>query len=391
MITSVGIFGVLLGLSSFFFALKNRTRARVVVFALLYIMHILATVAYYQLVQNSPADTFLYYYDPYRIYEEEGFGTNTILLIFLVQFPKSYFGGSYMDYFLVFQAIGFFGIAALLRIFEEIYEEFEVEQPIYTYLILFLPSVHYWTSAIGKDSLFFFGLCMTMWAAMNYKRRLLVLAGGLVLMLAIRPHIAIVTGAAFTLAVLVDKKTRAIVKVPLFIAGVGITVFAAVSLRSTFGIDVTNVDVFSDVLAGREALVTTEDAGRSVVSGSFPYLLISLLFRPFFFDAPGMLGYAASVENLIVVIFFLILLFHARSVFTLYRRVPFVRFVLVATFVITLVLTLGYYNVGLGIRQKATMILPGLLVLVVTTLAYVRAQRTVLEPALPVAGQPSLG
>jgi hypothetical protein len=296
-----------------------------------------------------------------------------------------------LDYFLVFQAVGFFGISALLRIFEELHGELEIKQPIYTYLILFFPSIHYWTSAIGKDSLFFFGLCMTMWAAMNYQRRLLVLAGGLVLMLAIRPHIAIVTGAAFTLAVLIDKKTRLIIKVPLFLAGVAVTTFAIISLRSTFGIDVTNVDVFSDVLAGREALVTTEDAGRSVVSGSFPYLLFSLLFRPFFFDAPGMLGYAASIENLILMVVIVILVFHARSVFTLYRRVPFVRFVLVATVVITLVLTFGYYNVGLGIRQKATMILPGVLVLLVTTLAYVRAQRTAQDPAPVVVAQPSLG
>jgi hypothetical protein len=59
--------------------------------------------------------------------------------------------------------------------------------------------------------------------------------------------------------------------------------------------------------------------------------------------------------------------------------------------VITFVLTLGYYNVGLGIRQKATMILPGLMVLFVTTLAYRRAQRIAeVQPPI-VVGHPSLG
>lgn len=391
MITGVGIFGLLLGLLSVFFATKQRTRLRIGVFIVLYVAHVLAAIAYYQLVQTSVADTYLYYFDPYGIYEQEGFGSNTILIIYLVQFPKSYFGGSYLDYFLLFQAIGFFGLAALMRVFEEVHEEMEIDQPFYSYLILLMPSIHYWTSAIGKDSLFFFGLCITFWAAMNYKRRLIVFGGGLLLMLAIRPHIAIVAGAAFTLAVLIDKNTRMLIKVPLFAAGAAVTIFAALSLRSTFGIDITNVDVFSDVLAGRDALLTTEDAGRSVVSGSFFFLLLSLLFRPFFFDAPGVFGLVASVENLLVLGFIVTLAAFGRTLLTLFRRVPFIRYALVATVVITFVLTLGYYNVGLGIRQKATMILPGLMVLFVTTLAYRRAQRIARAPVSIIAGHPSLG
>ncbi|HZG47199.1 MAG TPA: hypothetical protein VEZ41_13190, partial [Allosphingosinicella sp.] len=108
MITGVGIFGLLLGLLSVFFATRLRTRLRIGVFLALYVTHVLAAVAYYQLVQTSVADTYLYYFDPYGIYDQEGFGSNTILIIALVQFPKSYFGGYYLDYFLVFQAVGFF-------------------------------------------------------------------------------------------------------------------------------------------------------------------------------------------------------------------------------------------------------------------------------------------
>jgi hypothetical protein len=254
MITGVGIFGLLLGLLSFMFATRRRTRLRIGVFTFLYLLHVSAAVAYFQLVQTSVADTWLYYFDPYGIYEEQGFGSNTILIVWLVQFPKSYIGGTYLDYFLVFQAVGFFGLAALMRVFEEVYEEMEVDQPFYSYLVLAMPSIHYWTSAIGKDSLFFFGLCITFWAAMNYKRRYIVLGVGMLIMLAIRPHIAVVAGAAFTLTILIDRNTRMLIKAPLFAAGLALTVFAALSLRSTFGIDVTNVDVFSDVLAGRDAL-----------------------------------------------------------------------------------------------------------------------------------------
>jgi hypothetical protein len=245
---------------------------------------------------------------------------------------------------------------------------------VYTYLLLFMPSLHYWTSAIGKDSLFFLGICLSIWAAMQYKQRLIALSGGMLLMLAVRPHIAVIAAGAFAMAVMVDRRTRLIVKVPLLLLSLAGAAFAAASVWSTFRIDLTNVDALAEMMAGREAFAETEDAGRTAVNAGYPIRLLSLLFRPFFFDAGGALGLIVSFENLLFLILVLLIVFHLRTMTRLARNVPFVRYALVCSAGVAIVLAIGYYNVGLGIRQKATMILPQVLIAFVAMQAFLRAR-----------------
>jgi hypothetical protein len=80
---------------------------------------------------------------------------NTQFIIYIVQTMKLYIGGSYLDLFFDIPSIWILWNSILMRICEEIYEALHLEQPLYTYLILLLPSIHYWTTAIGKDALFF--------------------------------------------------------------------------------------------------------------------------------------------------------------------------------------------------------------------------------------------
>jgi small neutral amino acid transporter SnatA (MarC family) len=116
-----------------------------------------------------------------------------------------------------------------------------------------------------------------------------------------------------------------------------------------------------------------------------------LLIRPFFFDAEGVLGLIVSLENLLFLILITIIIFHPRLTTQLARKIPFVRYAVVSSAVITMVLALGYYNVGLGIRQKATMITPGLLVAFVALQALRQAHRMAGAAAPLPHGKPSFG
>jgi uncharacterized membrane protein len=218
-----------------------------------------------------------------------------------------------------------------------------------------------------------------------------MLAIGMLLMLAIRPHVAVIAGAAFAVTVLIDRRTGLAVKLPLFAISAAGTVFAMAKVWSTFQIDLTDVDVFSDVLAGQEAMATSDSGGRTAVTGSYPVRLLSLLFRPLFFDASGVLGLIVSVENAILFVMLALMIARFSMTASLARQIAFVRYALVSSLVVTIVLALGYYNVGLGIRQKATMILPGILVAFVATRA-LRSARKMAPPAQEMQpGQPSFG
>jgi hypothetical protein len=373
-VTFVGFFGLLMGLLGALFAFAQPTRARITVFVFCYLMHVAAAVFYHELVKSGGGDAAFYYYDPGRIFDN-GFGPNTAFIIYLVQFPKTLFGGTFLDYFLVFQAVGFWGLVFLMRTLEEVYSEAGVDQPWTVYLLLFLPSLHYWSSSVGKDSLFFFAICAALWASMQFKRRIIVLVIAMLIMLLIRSYVAVIAFSAFALTVLIDRRTHPALRLLLFAVSLVATSFAIRSVWTTFRFDITNVDSITGMLSSREGFFEGDSAGNTAVDASYPVRVLSLLFRPFFYDANNLFGFVVSLENLGQVMITFFILARVKLLRQIMRTVAFARYAIVSSIGLILALGLGYYNVGLGIRQEATMILPGLIVVFVTILAVGQARQ----------------
>ena len=118
--TLVGLLGPIIALLAWQMAFVERTRTRAAIFFLAFLTHIGTTILYYFWVQTTVADTILYYDDPYSFYGT-GFGMGTRFVIYMVQYLKDILGGTYLDYFLLFQAFGFWGVVLMMRIFEEIH------------------------------------------------------------------------------------------------------------------------------------------------------------------------------------------------------------------------------------------------------------------------------
>lgn len=377
--TVLGAVGVLLGLLGARFAFIEWTRTRVAVFGVTYLLHLAATFGYYTFSVNNPTDASMYFADNNYFYEEVGFGYGTLFVTYIVQALKRLVGGTFLDYFLLFQTISFFAICILLRILEEIYREIGIEQPLWSYALPLMPGLHFWTSAIGKDGFLLFGVCLTIWAAMNIRRRYLAMLAGLIVMLVIRPYIAPVGILALGGAIFFDRGTHfafRILIVAISLVGLG---FAIGSVEQTFSVDVTNADAVSEWLTIHEEVTQDVDTGGgSAVYGSYPFKLMSLLFRPMFIDAENIMGLAASVENFIFLMLFGYLVFRLRTTLMLARRLIFVRYTLMLAAGIALLLALVYYNIGLGLRQK-TMFVPAIMVAFVTVMAIIRARRLVTE------------
>ena len=351
----VGFVGILLSLLAFRFAFVERTRGRVAVFLLIWLLHILSTITYYVYVQSSPTDAVLYYFDPYGMVHDD-FGFGTIFVVKLVQTMKEWVGGTYLDYFLLFQAFGFWGIVTLMRTIEEIYIELDLPQSYLAYLMLFLPGLHFWTSAIGKDAPLFFCTSLAVWAAMQLRTRFIAFGIAVAVMVLFRPHIALVTTVSLALAALFDPRSRGYVKVSLAGAAFAGAAFIAGSVESTFSVDVTNADSVSDFFAQQYEVGQTIAGGTAVVGQNFLVRLLSLLFRPLFFDAEGAFGLVASLENLFYLFVISTILIRVRDTIRLCRRVFFLRFAFIFAVALILLLTLVYYNVGLGLRQKMMMV-----------------------------------
>lgn len=390
--TAFGLIGIVISLAGFHFARANESRARFIFFVLLLLAHIGASIAGFLYAQEFGGDVNLYYYDILGVYGNYN-GVGTTFVVNFVQFLKSYLGGSFFDYFLLFQAIGFWGILLILRAFDDIHRE--LGQPTFSgiYFLLFLPGLHYWTSAIGKDSLIFFGVALCTWAAFRLQTRYLAFGAGVLIAILVRPHIALLALVAFSITLLVGRGTSLLTRGALLavvLAGIGSV--AGLVEGTVSGLSLTSADSMSELLETKSQVSEESGADLSITGASFPVKLLSLLFRPLFFDANGAFGFVASLENLVLLTVILTMIWRSGTALAVARATVFARFAFFFFVLITGLLALFNYNVGLGLRQKM-MMMPTLLVFFVAMMAVRKAQKAqkgmVYDPgAVAYAGPP---
>jgi hypothetical protein len=300
------------------------------------------------------------------------FEEGTHFVVHFVQLIRSTLGGSFLDHFLFFQCFGMIAIALLIRSFVEIADSLQMRVPLPVYFTLFLPGLHFWTAGIGKDGPMIMAIALACWCSLRIEKRLFWLVLSLAIMLCIRPHITPFVMAGIVAALLLSK--RANVKVRLVLApfaAAGLVVFigqAAQSMNMS-EVSVTSVSNFVETQQG-----FSEDygGGSNLQSLPLPMKLFTLLYRPFWADAEGMMGYAASAENTILLLFTLYLLYNIKTLFFLARHVFFMVYCAVFSSMVIFSLALISYNIGLGQRMKM-MALPAVLLLLGAVYMYKRS------------------
>ena len=387
--TPFGLVGIMISIAGFRFARAGESRARFVMFLLLLLIHIGAAIATYLYSTEFGGDANLYYYDQMGIYGVAT-GLSTVFVVNFVQFIKSYLGGSFFDYFLLFQAMGFWGILFVLRAFDDIHQE--LGQPTFKsiYLLLFLPGLHYWTSAIGKDAPIFLAVAMCTWAAFRLQTRYLAFAVGVTIALLFRPHIALMALIALALTLFLGRNVSLLMRAGLMaVVLAGIVSVAGLVEGTVSGLSLSSTDSVTEFLETKSQVSEESGADLSIVNASFPVKLFSLLFRPFFIDANGMLGYIASLENVVLLVIILTLLRRFGTVLAVGRAAMFARFAIFFFLMLTFLLALLNYNVGLGLRQKM-MMMPALLVFFAAMQALRTLQKGMVyaPPATAYAGAP---
>ncbi|WP_166041577.1 hypothetical protein [Sphingosinicella sp. YJ22] len=355
-VSGVGWFGIFLGFGAVMMMWRREEGvARIGLMFFLAITQVITAVYFYQWALSNTTDAVTYYADPYSWYSRDGFGLNTTFIIWLVQTMKWWFGGTYLDYFLLFQATGTWGCAFLLLTYDDVFKMADRPPSRPLYLTLFMPGIHFWTAYIGKDGLLFLAAAITIWAAVNIRARWLAFGFAVVIMILVRPHIALLAVAALAIGIALDSHTRALTRISLIGLSLAGLAFAAATIQDTFRIDVTSTDSVANFLEAYSANTARMSGTTSVQYDSFFARLFSLLFRPLFFDAGGFLGLVASMENLFILIMVTIIVLRITWVIKLFRHVFLIRFAVLFAVALTIMLSLMYYNVGLGLRQKLMM------------------------------------
>ncbi|HEX5532291.1 MAG TPA: hypothetical protein VFX33_00955 [Actinomycetales bacterium] len=251
----------------------------------------------------------------------------------------------------------------------------------YAVLVLFLPTLLYWPSSLGKDAWMQLWIGVALYGAAliftHSARGVAVMAAGLAGTAMVRPHIAGLLFGAFVIAVVFRRSSRQTQLTPVLRVGVLTTLVVLGTLL------MQRVAVFT----GQEEVSTTAITDAVTATGvhtsqggseftpvplsspiGVPMALVTVLFRPLPFEAHNAQALLAAVEGLLL----LWLTWHyRRSLVTALRSLrdqPWVTMCLAYTILFCLAFS-AFSNFGILTRQRAQVLLAFLVLLCLTPAA----------------------
>jgi hypothetical protein len=291
------------------------------------------------------------------------FGTQAIVAIAI---PFANFAGlSFLGVNLVFNIFGFIG---LLAFYGSLRAEL-VNRPIWVRRIalgiVLLPSISFWSSGLGKDALAFLSAGLALWSALNLGSRTLLMALSIVVMLIVRPHIASIMVLGLVGSYLLTRGISLWRRAFVFSIGLwGAIVVVPFALNYAGVAGDQGVDDFSRYIERREISNIDGGGGVDLASMNPVMRILTYLFRPLPFEAHNISALAASMDNVFLVILFVMGgwgLIHHRQ-----RYLPAnTTFMWLYAGGSLVALAMTTANLGISVRQK-WMFLPMLIYLLLS-------------------------
>jgi hypothetical protein len=303
-------------------------------------------------------------------------------------------GVSLIGGFMVFAWFGFVGQMLAFRAFVEAVPDGQIRR--YAILVFFLPSLIFWPSSIGKESWMLLGVGACMLGAARLLTRpprgLLALSLGLVATAMVRPHVTLLVAVSGVIAFAVGRTSGAMsrkAKLAALVALAGATFYLIRIAAAYVGVDDLSVEGVSEAWEDRSG--NTDSGGSSFsaqpVTGpqDLPMALVTLLVRPFPWEAGGLMPLLASLEGVLVGGLIALAALSAPQALRVIRRNPYVTFCL-SYLLVYAVLFSGFANFAILTRQR-TLAIPAFLVLLCLPVAQqaVEKRRGATSAAPPVA------
>lgn len=338
---------------------KSRTNSKGVNFAiLLYHYHILFGLYYGWFAQGTDTSFYWNLGDIYRQFEFESwlstYGTHNNF-VFFINYPFSKIMG--LDFWtgtIIYSSISAWSFVLIYLVGEELLKV----EPIKLYgqkiwpLILLLPSLHFWSAGIGKDSLVFLFISMFFYGVRDLRKHVFLVAISMILLYHVRPHMAFIIFISTGLMLLLESKLHLSYKVvflSLTLIGFAIIYGTVLEFLKIDEINSENIEVLFDKSS------TNLSYGKSYVDmSSYPYLLkvFTFLYRPLFFDAHNLSSLLNSFENLICLILTIRIISKINPI-RAYKKSPVHLKILLFSFVIASFAFAGALsNFGIMVRMK---------------------------------------
>ena len=342
---------------------------------LLWLFHIGTSVAYYFFIRNNGGDSLWFYWLNAQQMTPDDFTNNFFnvqgsqFVLALNYIPANLMGMSFLATTLFYGLLGFIAFVFLYRI---CIDTITYNSKFYKFwffpLLLFLPSLHFWSSGLGKDTLLFLCIIMVAYGFMRISKRFPLVIIGWLLSYGIRPHVTLILTVSFGFAYIINSKISLPKRVLSFIVlfSVAILILPAVlNFTKMDEISMEDLNQFSEVKAGA---LSYGKSSVDITSYPYPFKVLTFLYRPFFFDINGIPAVIASFENLLLLLLS-IQIVRNKPIQT-FKAAPlavqgmFIFFILGA-----LVFSMSMSNLGIILRQR-NMFLPGLILFVLWSFSY---------------------
>lgn len=271
-------------------------------------------------------------------------------------------GGIVMSY------LSFLGMVLLWRAFRRAVPGGMTRR--YGMMVLFLPSLLYWPSSLGKEGWALFCLGVASYGVARVTTGKIVsgivwFVSGLVGITLLRPHVALTMFAGVTLAGLVGKSRKpgggaGLLRIALFGALFVMFIALASSTSQFFGVDSLNSETVNDTLADAEG--RTSEAGSTFtpidVSNNpamLPVAFVTVLYRPLPIEATSGVAAASALEGVLLLYLtaksFRRLLSLPRSM----RRYPYIAYCVGILFTFVYAFS-AFSNFGILARQRCQVL-----------------------------------
>lgn len=297
----------------------------------------------------------------YSLTENQG----TYFMLALNYYPSNILGLSYFAGTMIYSVIGFIGLTYFYVIAVDLVPNNPKFKEYYLFpMLFFLPNLHFWSCAVGKDTLLFFCIALSIYGLLEPFKRIPIIILGLGLAYFIRPHITLFVFLGFGMAYFSGPNISVIKRVLFFGIMIGIAFTILPSVMKFAKIEEASLESFYKFSENKAALLSRASSSTALDTSSYPFPLkvFTFLYRPFFFDINGFPSLLASIENLILLVLSISVL--RNKPLRSFRSAPFVIQGLVYFLIIgTLAFSQSLGNVGIMIRMR-NMFLPGLIIFI---------------------------
>ena len=325
----------------------------------LYYYHVALSLVYYIYVLFSPSDSRAYYRSAFASNDWLSFyGTSTTFIKFL-NYPFVAYGGlSYEAMMALFSFLGYIGFIFMYIFFKENirfkHKFFGVDL---LTLIFLLPNLHFWSGSLGKGSIIFLGIGLLFFGLSKPSKRVVPLLLGSLVVYHVRPHVMLMILVSSAAGFLFSSKGISPVARAVFLLGAVAAFFVIYQdVLTLVGIDEEEFLSQGLDLSHRATELSKATSGVDITNYSLPMQVFTFLYRPLFFDAPGMLGIIVSFENVFYILFSFNL-FRLAGVKYLLRSNSLVKSAALSFVTVSIALAQISGNLGLAIRQKSQVMI----------------------------------